>query len=269
MSSSARCGLRRLDGRDRFIGIARDSRRVALVLEDARHQFANVVFVVNDQDIGGHAQLAAGVGSVTAMRAATRSGKDITTSAPTPPSARVSPSSSSTAPPWSSKTFDDDRQAEAGALGAGRHIGLEQLAAVLLRKALAVVADGNARNAVCVDREAEPDTAGLVRSFPGVNAFAGVLQHIGQRLRDQPAIEFGPIGSAGRSSSKVMSARPTRARNSAWRAQSARSSRNRRAFGMRAKFENSSTMRLMSSTCRMIVSVHWSKISLPSTMWRP
>ena len=31
-------------------------------------------------------------------------------------------------------------------------------------------------------------------------------------------------------------------------------------FGMRAKAENSSTMRPMSPTWRMIVSVHWSKI---------
>ena len=38
---------------------------------------------------------------------------------------------------------------------------------------------------------------------------------------------------------------------------------------MRAKEENSSTMRPMSPTCRMIVSVHWSKISRSSTMTLP
>ncbi len=41
----------RLDGGDRFVGVAREPRRVALVLEDAGDEFANVVFVVDDQDI--------------------------------------------------------------------------------------------------------------------------------------------------------------------------------------------------------------------------
>jgi hypothetical protein len=42
-------------------------------------------------------------------------------------------------------------------------------------------------------------------------------------------------------------------------------------FGIRAKRENSSTIRLMSSTCRTMVSVHWSKIclSLASVMSLP
>ena len=58
-----------------------------------------------------------------------------------------------------------------------------------------------------------------------------------------------------------MSALPTRIRNTAWRTVSATSSAAISAFGMRAKVENSSTMRLMSSTWRMIVSVHCSKTS--------
>ena len=37
-------------------------------------------------------------------------------------------------------------------------------------------------------------------------------------------------------------------------------------FGMRAKAENSSTMRPMSPTWRMMVSVHWSKISRSSVI---
>ncbi len=40
-------------------------------------------------------------------------------------------------------------------------------------------------------------------------------------------------------------------------------------FGMRAKRENSSTMRLMSSTWRTIVSVHWSNTSRSSTIILP
>ena len=42
---------------------------------------------------------------------------------------------------------------------------------------------------------------------------------------------------------------------------SARSSLPIVGFGIRAKDENSSTMRLMSSTCRTMVSVHWSNTS--------
>ena len=50
--------------------------------------------------------------------------------------------------------LDHDRQAEAGAFGAGRHIGLDQLVAILAREALAVVADRDARRALGVDRRA-------------------------------------------------------------------------------------------------------------------
>ena len=39
--------------------------------------------------------------------------------------------------------------------------------------------------------------------------------------------------------------------------------------GMRAKAENSSTMRPMSATCRMMVLVHWSKTSRSSVMTLP
>ena len=42
-----------------------------------------------------------------------------------------------------------------------------------------------------------------------------------------------------------------------------------RSAGMRAKAENSSTIRPMSSTCRMMVSVHWSKTSRSSVMTLP
>ena len=64
------------------------------------------------------------------------------------------------------------------------------------------------------------------------------------------------IGSSASSSSMSMSSLPTRMRNTTWRTVSATSSAAITAFGMRANFENSSTMRLMSSTWRTIVSVH-------------
>ena len=44
----------RLDRGQRLVGIARQTRAVALVGEDSRNEFADVVFVVDDQDIGGH-----------------------------------------------------------------------------------------------------------------------------------------------------------------------------------------------------------------------
>ena len=44
----------RLDRRQRFVGIARQPRAMALVGQDARNELANVVFVVDDQDIGRH-----------------------------------------------------------------------------------------------------------------------------------------------------------------------------------------------------------------------
>ena len=66
------------------------------------------------------------------------------------------------------------------------------------------------------------------------------------------------IASAGSSTSKSMSGWPTRIRNTTWRTVSATSSAAITAFGIRAKRENSSTMRLMSSTWRTIVSVHCS-----------
>ena len=43
-----------MDCVERIIAVTRDPRRVALVLEDTRHQLADVSFVVNDQDVGSH-----------------------------------------------------------------------------------------------------------------------------------------------------------------------------------------------------------------------
>ena len=83
-----------------------------------------------------------------------------------------------------------------------------------------------------------------------------------RRRRSKRAI----IGSAGSSSSRAISGWPTRIRKVTCPTHLPRSSSASMAFGMRAKDENSSTIRFMSSTCRMIVSVHWSKTSRPSVM---
>ncbi len=66
-----------------------------------------------------------------------------------------------------------------------------------------------------------------------------------------------------------MSALPTRIRNTACRTVSATSSAAITGLGMRAKRENSSTMRLMSSTWRTMVSVHCSNTSRSSPITLP
>src|SRR6267154_6578917 len=77
------------------------------------------------------------------------------------------------------------------------------------------------------------------------------------------------IGSCLISASISRSGCPTFIRNTAWRTVSATSSPSITGFGIRAKRENSSTIRLMSSTCRTMVSVHCSKMALSSTMTLP
>jgi hypothetical protein len=44
----------RNDSGQRFVAVARRPRTVSLVLQYARDQFADIRFVVNDQDIGCH-----------------------------------------------------------------------------------------------------------------------------------------------------------------------------------------------------------------------
>ena len=76
-------------------------------------------------------------------------------------------------------------------------------------------------------------------------------------------------GSVPKSRSKAMSERLTSTRNEASRSASRRSIIFISGFGMRAKAENSSTMRPISSTWRMIVSVHWSNTSRSSVITLP
>ncbi len=151
----------------------------------------------------------------------------------------------------------DDRQAEPGALGARGHVGFDQFMAILVGKSLAVVADGNAREAVGVEPQDDADLAaffGSIRSasMPSLAFLSTLVSACEISRRSNSAV----TGSSGRSSSIAISGRPMRMRNNAWRTQSERSSGIGRALGMRAKEENSSTMRLMSSTWRMMVSVH-------------
>ena len=47
-------GPARYDSGQRFVAVARRARTVSLVLQDARYQFADIRFVVNDQNVGCH-----------------------------------------------------------------------------------------------------------------------------------------------------------------------------------------------------------------------
>ena len=95
----------------------------------------------------------AGGGPAPAAAASKRNGSVISTCAPRPPSARGEAVEQFDPAVMVLEDLDDDRQAEAGAFGARRDVGLDQLAPILARKALAVVADGDADDAV-VDRRA-------------------------------------------------------------------------------------------------------------------
>ena len=98
----------RLDRRQRLVGIARKAASMALVRENAGDELADVVLVVDDQDIGGHQDglSCAKQPGARQRRPAKRSRRRrrsaaATSSAPArraPPSARARPSSSSTSP---------------------------------------------------------------------------------------------------------------------------------------------------------------------------
>ena len=93
----------RLDRRDRLVRIARQARSVALILENAGDELANVVFVVDDEYVRSHQDdpIFSFSGGAPLCWAPCN-GSLISTLAPQPPSARISPSSRSTPPPWSS-----------------------------------------------------------------------------------------------------------------------------------------------------------------------
>ena len=55
MSRKTRCGRRASIDGQRLVGGAGRAGAVALVLEDARHQLADVGLVVDDQNVGAHA----------------------------------------------------------------------------------------------------------------------------------------------------------------------------------------------------------------------
>src|SRR5260370_37973740 len=84
----------------------------------------------------------------------------------------------------------DDRETEAGALAAGRHVRLGEALAPLLRQAFAIVLDDKAHGGVAV-AQGERDLSRWQRlagaNFPALDRLGRILEDDGQHLRDLPA----------------------------------------------------------------------------------
>ena len=135
--------------------------------------------------------------------------------APRPPSATAGASSSSMPPPWSSMILLTIAQAEAGALLARRHIGLEQLLPVLRRQALAVVDDLDRRHSCRrrIDRDGDLPWPRCCLRHAG-DRLGGVLDDVGEGLRHSRRSKRADdrLVAADRTSN-AMSGWPTRIRN--------------------------------------------------------
>ncbi len=146
---------------------------MAFVRENAADEFADVVFVVDDQDIGSHqddpAFCVLRLGGVADRRPT--SGSFISTIAPAAAVGAGEPVEQLDPAAVVLEDLDDDRQAEPGALRARRHVGLDQAIAVLAREALAVVADGDLDEAADVGLERHEDAPALAVLAERVDAF--------------------------------------------------------------------------------------------------
>ena len=169
---------------------------IALVLQDARDQLADIGFVVDDEDVRRHGySLACQLRDLRLRMLGRRSAADSFGGEAQPhPGAALAGATSRTrrAARSAAVLFEnaaDDREAKAGALLARRHIGLEQPVAVFLRQADAVV-DHVDHDVVALARGRDADAAAaeLGRRHGG-DRLGGVLDDVGERLRDQPAVE--------------------------------------------------------------------------------
>src|SRR5579875_224787 len=89
----------------------------------------------------------------------------------------------------------DDREAEARAFGARRHIGLEQTMPIFVREAFAVVGDEDFDDLLRRHVERHDDLALDGLGFATRrNPFGRVLDDIGDRLRQKPAVEIDHEG---------------------------------------------------------------------------
>ncbi len=146
----------------------------------------------------------------------------------------------------------DNRETKSGALLARRHIGFEQLLAVVARQTFAIVDNIDNQLPIRLIRTDDDMPAfaflGAIFLRKSVNGFAGILDNIAERppsrrLSKEPTSFSGP-----KSFWKRISLRLTSIRKEASRNVSRMSISRISGFGMRAKAENSSTMRPMSPT---------------------
>ena len=281
-SPAARCrGTRGSAGatpiaRERCVAVARGARLVAFVLQNARDQLADIRFVVDDQDVEAAMTIHSPSSRAccfgwfdgccwSTLSAAKRS----RTHAPRPPEATSGASDSSMRAAVFLENLPDDRETEAGALLARRHIGLEQPVAVLLRQAGAVVDHvDHDLAALALDRDADAAASEFSGGTAAIASVAFLTMLVSaceiSRRSNFAGIVLG-FGLELDVDVRVADA----LQETTCRAVSATSSAVITGFGMRAKRENSSTMRLMSSTWRTIVSVHCSNTALSSVMTLP
>ena len=157
-------------------------------------ELADVGLVVDDQNVGAHAPAlrrspaAAKSAARSCFAAGLRAENHMRTSPPRP----AGLSRSSMPPPCSSRILRDDREAEPGAALARRHVGLEQALAALGREALAVVGDLD-HDVVVLAPDARPGSSPVAALLlgHGGDRLGRVLDDVGHRLRDQPAVEIG------------------------------------------------------------------------------
>ena len=142
MSRNTRFGRRADHGVERVVAVARGAGAVALVLQDARDQLADIGFVVDDENIGRHDQLTVSRGLRAGVGRRRRRGFR-GEAQPHPGAARarnlLRGVAQLDAPAVLLENAADDGEAEPGALLARGHVGLEQARAVFLRQADAVV----------------------------------------------------------------------------------------------------------------------------------
>ena len=226
-----------LDGLQRLVGVAGRAGRVALVLEDARDEIADVGLVVDDQDVRWHRHrslrfvirsgglllgacrdrrhaVGCGVGDRSALRRADAGKRHAHERAARAARAPGGASSSVRRPPCCSMIFWTMARPRPVPFAAlGRHVGLEQARAVLLRQAEAVVdhLDDDLLAALAIRRASTRPFQPAARSgcsAADCDRLGRVLDEIGQRLRDQAPVARRP--------SAALPAAAARSRSAGW-----------------------------------------------------
>jgi hypothetical protein len=229
------------------IAVARRARAIALILQDAGDQIADIGFVVDDQNVTQRMCFTACCASfiVGLSVGSQRFGRRLCfrrfpvcltfrrmsrycEPQPHPGAARrrnfVGGIAQLDAAAVVFENAADNGEAKAGALFARRDIGLEQPARFSFGRPMPLSID--------VDDDVSPSRAAITSMTPlpsslrryRFDGFGGVLDDVGQRLRNQPAVERAGIGSSAISTSISMSGCRRASGTRTWRTVSATSS---------------------------------------------